>query len=223
MTESSPVISVNTLKQNKIGTVGRALKNIEVKITNEGEIIAKGPSIMKGYFKDETATNEVLKNGWLYTGDLGSIDENGHIKIIGRKKEIIVTSAGKNIAPAMIDNVLEADPFINQSFICGDGEKYIAALIVPDFDQLKHYTEQEGISQISVDELVKDQRIISFFKKRIDTANKNFADYERIKKFALLPNEFTIENGELTPTMKIKRNVILVKYKSYINALYRRG
>lgn len=222
LTETSPVVAVNRVEKNKIGSIGPALDNLQVKVGDTGELLVKGPSVMKGYFRDEDATDMILQDGWLNTGDLASIDEDGYIKILGRKKDIIVTLGGKNISPQMIENVLEADSFISQTFICGDEEKYIAALIVPDFDSLRQYAEKIDIKYKTIEDLTENSEIIAFYKKRIDKANKEFAPFERIKQFCLLPKEFTIEGGELTPTLKVKRNVVLVRYKDYINRLYRR-
>ncbi|MBU1862467.1 MAG: long-chain fatty acid--CoA ligase [Candidatus Omnitrophica bacterium] len=222
LTETSPVISVNRTNNNKFGTVGIPLDNVEIKIAPDGEILVKGPSVMKGYYKDEEATRETIKDGWLYTGDIGVLDEQGFLKITDRKKDIIVTSGGKNVAPQNIENMLTVDQFINQVFICGDGEKYLSALIVPDLDQLEQFARQHQISYNSPSELISKKEMYRLMRERIERVNKELTDYEKIKKFALLSEEFSQDKGELTPTLKIKRNVIMTRYKNTINKLYGR-
>jgi len=222
LTETAPVISVNRTDNFRFGMVGIPLDNLMVKIAQDGEILVKGPSIMKGYFKDEEATHRVIRDGWLHTGDIGSLDDQGFLKITDRKKDIIVTSAGKNVAPQNIENLLNADQFINQVFVCGDGEKYLSALIVPDFEQLEYFARTHGVAYASRDALIEKKEIFCLMRERIEEHNKEMADYERIKSFSLLKEEFTVEKGELTPTMKIKRNVVAFRYKNMINAMYRR-
>ena len=222
LTETAPVVSVNRLGRNRFGTVGIPLDNVSVAIAEDGEIVIKGPNIMRGYYKDEGATHAVIKDGWLYSGDIGSIDENGFLKITDRKKDIIVTSAGKNVAPQNIENHLIADRFINQVFVCGDGEKYLSALIVPDFEQLEQFAQKQGIVYDSLEELISKKEVCTVIRERIDAVNIELTDYERIKKFHLLSKEFTLEEGELTPTLKMKRNIVSFHYKDIIDKMYRR-
>jgi len=222
LTETSPVVSVNRVDNNKFGSVGQPLEGVEVKLAADGEILVKGPNVMRGYFKDEGATANAIKDGWFYTGDIGVIDEYGFLKITDRKKDIIVSSGGKNIAPQNIENMLKANCFINQAFICGDGEKYLAALLVPDFEQLYQFAEQNSIAYSSVNELTDNKSVLQQYKEVIDEINSELADYERIKRFTLLSDEFSTEKDELTPTLKLKRNVVNIHYKEMINKMYRR-
>jgi long-chain acyl-CoA synthetase len=222
LTETSPVVSVNRFANNKFGTVGIPLDGISVKIETDGEIVIKGPNVMQGYFKDEAATSATVKEGWLYTGDIGVLDENGFLKITDRKKDIIVTSGGKNIAPQNIENILKANQFINQAFVCGDGEKYLSALIVPDFEQLSQYAMHHGITFSNFNELVTCSAVNDHYKRLIADINTDFADHEKIKKITLLSDEFSMERGELTPTLKLKRNVVFAHYKNLICDMYRR-
>ena len=223
LTETAPVVSVNRLDKNRFGTVGIPLDNVSVKIAPDGEIVIKGPNVMRGYYKDEDATNEVIRDGWFYSGDIGSLDEEGFLKITDRKKDIIVTSAGKNVAPQNIENHLITDRFINQVFVCGDGEKYLSALIVPDFEQLEQFAQMNGIRYNSLDELISHRAIYKLIRERIELVNKELTDYERIKKVRLLSEEFSQEKGELTPTLKIKRNIVAYRYKKIIDQIYRRS
>ncbi len=223
LTETSPVVSVNRFDKNKFGTVGIPLDNVSVKIANDGEILIKGPNVMRGYYKDEVATHEVIKDGWLYSGDIGSIDEAGFLKITDRKKDIIVTSSGKNVAPQNIENQLISDQYINQVFVCGDGEKYLSAIIVPDFEQIEKFAEMHEIHYNSLNELIAKKEIYDIFREHVERVNKELTDYERIKQFRLLSEEFSQEKGELTPTLKIKRNVVSFHYKDIISQMYRRN
>jgi long-chain acyl-CoA synthetase len=222
LTETSPVVSVNRFANNKFGTVGIPLDGVSVKIETDGEIVIKGPNVMQGYFKDEAATSATVKGGWLYTGDIGVRDEHGFLKITDRKKDIIVTSGGKNIAPQNIENILKANQFINQAFVCGDGEKYLSALIVPDFEQLSQYAMHHGITFSNFNELVTCPAVNDHYKRLIADINTDFADHEKIKKITLLSDEFSMERGELTPTLKLKRNVVFAHYKNLICDMYRR-
>ncbi|MFC1809451.1 AMP-dependent synthetase/ligase [Candidatus Omnitrophota bacterium] len=220
LTENSPVVSVNREESNKIGTVGFPLANLDVKIADEGEILVRGKSVMRGYFKDQESTDEAIRDGWLYTGDVGRIDQKGYLKIIDRKKDIIVISGGKNISPQMIENTLVSDKMFNQVVVFGDNQKYLVALIVPNKEQVELFAQQKKILSQSYEELLGNKEIYNMVRKHIVHAMKEFAQYERIKKFKLLKDEFTLENGELTPTYKIRRKVIFSKYKQAIAELY---
>lgn len=220
LTETSPVISVNELNRFKFGTVGLPLPGIEVRIADDGEILTKGPHIMKGYFNKPNESAEVLKDGWFYTGDIGYIDHDGFLLITDRKKDIIVTSGGKNVAPQYIENLLKTDRYINQVMIYGDRQKYLTALIVPNFENLKRYACYKKIQCKEIQGLVKEQQIIDFILRRIAKKTKDLASFEQIKYFTLLDKEFTQENGELTPTLKIKRKVIAEKYKTILEEMY---
>ncbi len=218
MTESSPVIAVNTFKrgQRKIGTVGPPLNNVEVKISESGEIFAKGPSIMKGYFKDPEMTAETVIDDWLHTGDVGIIDKNGMLKITGRVKEIFKTSMGKYVSPVLLENKIKESPFIDQIMVIGENQKFAAALIVPDFEHMKSWYKIKGISYSSNTEMITHKEFRNRIKKEIDCFNRDFGDTEKIKKFELIDHEWTIDTGEITANLKLKRSLIHEKYASVI-------
>jgi long-chain acyl-CoA synthetase len=222
MTESSPVIAVNTYEkgQRKIGTVGPPLRNVEVRIAENGEILAKGPSIMKGYFKDDEMTAETVIDGWLYTGDRGILDEDGMLKITGRIKEIFKTSMGKYISPSQLENKIKESPFIDQIMVVGENQKFAAALIVPNYEHLRSWCRIKGITYSSNEEMIKTKEIRSRIKKEIDCFNRQFGDTEKIKKFELIDHEWTIDSGEITANLKLKRRFIQVKYKEMIDKLF---
>lgn len=223
MTESSPVIAVNTYvpHKRKIGTVGPLVSNVKVKISEDGEILVKGPNVMKGYFRDDEMTKSAVVNGWLHTGDVGVIDKNGMLKITGRIKEIFKTSMGKYISPVLIENKIKESPFIDQIIVLGENQKFAAALVVPDFDQLGSWCRYKGISKFnSSAEMIKDKSVREKFKREIDTFNKNFGDSEKIKKFELIDHEWTINSGEITANLKLKRAHIQKKYDDKIKMLF---
>jgi len=219
--ETSPVIAVNTFDNLKFGSVGVPIPKIKVKIADDGEILSKGPHIMKGYYKMEAETREAIKDGWFYTGDIGYLDEEGFLVITDRKKDIIVTTGGKNVAPQMIESILKVDPFITSAVVVGDRRKFVSALIVPNFEKLEKYAKEKNISYSSHEDLVKNDKIISFFEEEIDKRLANLSSYEKVKKVILLEKDFEIEKGEVTPTLKIKRNYVEKKYKNQIDTLYK--
>lgn len=223
LTETSPVISVNRLKKIKFGSVGPPIPDVEVKIAEDGEILAKGPNIMKGYYKMEEETREAIKEGWFYTGDIGHLDEDGFIVITDRKKDIIVTAGGKNVAPQPIENVLKTNTYMSDVLVIGDKRKFMSALVVPNFEKLEEYAKFNNIPYENRQELIRNEAIVKFLEAEVDRATPNLASYEKIKKIALLDREFTIADGEITPTFKIKRNVVEKKYKAKIDALYVEG
>lgn len=221
LTETSPVISFNRPNYVKLGTVGQVLKEFEVKIADDGEILARGPNIMQGYFNNPEATAEVINHdGWFHTGDIGEIDDEGYLKITDRKKEILVTSNGKNVAPQPVENALKASPYIEQAILVGDNQKYMGALIYPNYEALTKMATEDGIKANSPEEMSKSEHIQAFLRKEIDTLTRDFARYEQVKKFALLSEEMTQENGCLTPTLKPKRRVIRDMYKDKIASLF---
>jgi len=221
LTETSPVITVNREDKFKFGSVGPAIPGVEVKIGEDGEVLTRGPHVMKGYYKNPEATAETIdKDGWLHTGDIGVLDEEGMLHITDRKKNIIVTSGGKNVTPATIENLLITSPFIEQSMVIGDKRNYLTALIVPNFAALKKYADDNGISYSDEKELLTNAQVYQAVEADIRNLTKDLARFEQIKKFTLMPREFTIEDGELTPTLKIKRKVVEKKYADIINRMY---
>ena len=222
MTESSPVIAVNTFekRQRKIGTVGPPLNNVEVKISDTGEILAKGPSIMHGYFKDPEMTDETVIDGWLHTGDVGILDKNGMLKITGRVKEIFKTSMGKYISPVLLENKIKESPFIDQIMVIGENQKFAAALVVPDFEHLRSWCKIKGIPYSTNAEMLKQAEFRNRIKREIDCFNKQFGDTEKIKKFELIDHEWTIDSGEITANLKLKRRFIHEKYQPLINKIF---
>jgi long-chain acyl-CoA synthetase len=221
LTESSPVISVNRLENYKFGAVGHPIPGVEVRIAPDGEILARGPNIMKGYYKNEEATRQAIdEQGWLHTGDIGTIDAEGFIHITDRKKHLFVSSGGKNIAPQPIENLFLSSKFIEQFMLIGDRRMFLTALVVPDFDALKEYADSRNIPYDSVAELVKNAEINDLVDKEINKIQKDLANYERVRRFTLLEKQFSIEEGELTPTQKVRRKVIEERYADLIDSMY---
>ena len=223
LTETSPVLAVNSpvTHKIKIGTVGQPLDNIEVKISEQGEILAKGPSIMQGYYKSPEATAEAIDSeGYFHTGDRGEIDAEGFLRLTGRVKEIFKTSMGKYISPSMIENKMLESPYINSIIVVGEGQKFAGALIVPNFDQLSLWCRENNLNFINNELMVKDKAVISMIRKEVERINKSLGDYERIQKFELLASDFSAEKGEVTSTMKLRRNVIQEHYKEQIEGLF---
>jgi long-chain acyl-CoA synthetase len=221
LTESSPVISANRLDDYKWGSVGQAIPGVEVRIARDGEILARGPNIMKGYWNNDQATKDVLDaEGWLHTGDIGHIDERGFLFITDRKKHLFVSSGGKNIAPQPIENLFLSNKYIEQFMLVGDRRMYLTALIVPDFDALKEYADSRGIDYRDTVELSQHPVVNTLIEKEINSIQKDLANYERVRKFTLLQKQFTVEDGELTPTQKVRRKAVEERYKSLIDAMY---
>ncbi|MGB9736602.1 MAG: AMP-dependent synthetase/ligase [bacterium] len=221
LTETSPVLTVNPYGRMKFGTAGKPIPNCEIKIAPDGEILARGPMIMKGYFKKPEATAEAIeKDGFFHTGDIGFLDNEGYLHITDRKKDLIVTAGGKNIAPQPIENALKMNRYIEQVAMIGDKKPYCVALIVPKFEAIESYAKQNNIAYANRKELVEHPKIIELIQNAVDSLNATLAKYETIKKIKILPNEFSQETGELTPTLKVKRRVIMEKYKDIIEELY---
>lgn len=223
LTETSPVISVNCEKDGgfRIGTVGKIIHNVDVKIAPDGEILCKGPNVMMGYYKDEVLTNEVLKDGYFLTGDIGEIDGDGFLKITDRKKEMFKTSGGKYIAPQIIENVMKQSRFIEQIMVIGDGEKMPAALIQPSFDFIREWEKIHGIEVEKTNhDVISNPKVIDRIQEEIDRLNEKFGNWEKIKRFELTPDVWSIEGGHLTPTMKLKRKIVLEKYKDLYKKIY---
>lgn len=220
LTETSPMVTFNTPKAFKFGTVGKLIPDCEVKIAEDGEILVKSPSVTIGYYKKPEATAEAFRDGWFHTGDVGRFDEDGFLVITDRIKDLIITSGGKNIAPQKIETVYAKDHFIEQFIVIGDRRKFISALIVPNFEPLEAYAQENGITYRTREELVQNSDIIAMYQERIDSRSAELAPYEQVKAFALLPAPFAQETGELTPTQKIKRKVVADKYAAQIEAMY---
>ncbi|MCL4557477.1 MAG: long-chain fatty acid--CoA ligase [Deltaproteobacteria bacterium] len=222
LTETSPVIAVNDPGYVKYGTVGRPLKNCLIKIAQDGEILVKGPMIMKGYYNKPDMTAEVIdKDGWFHTGDIGFIDDKGYLHITDRKKDLIVTAGGKNIAPQPIENMLKLNKFIEQTAMIGDKRPYCVALIVPNFEALYEYARENQIPYKGKGDLIEKPEVQQLYKGVIDGVNGHLARYETIKKFKLLSKEFSEATGELTPTLKVKRRILMEKYGDAIEQMYR--
>ncbi len=227
LTETSPVTSVSFMEQNgvhgfRVGTVGRILKNVEVKIAENGEILVKGPNVMQGYYKDPKKTAEVIKDGYFHTGDKGEIDSDGFLKITGRTKEMFKTSGGKYIVPPLLEGDLKQSLFIEQVMVIGENEKMPAALIQPNFVFIRDWIERKGHKiGTSCEEIAGAQIIIDRIQIEVDQCNKSFGKWEQIKKFELTPNEWTIDGGHLTPTMKMKREIIKNIYDDLYEKIYR--
>jgi len=220
LTETSPVIAVNTFEELRFGSVGKPIPGVEVKIADDGEILTRGPNLMKGYYKKEEETNEAIKQGWFYTGDIGHLDEDNFLYITDRKKDIIVTAGGKNVAPQIIENQLKTNPFISNAVVIGDRKKFVSALVVPEFEKLEGYAKASNIEYTSRKDLIENEKINNFMMSEIDRYSANFASYERVKRIVLLDRDFEIEKGELTPSLKVRRNIVEDKYKDVIDKLY---
>jgi long-chain acyl-CoA synthetase len=223
LTETSPVIAVNDMRNRgfKVGTVGRVIDNVEVKIAEDGEILCKGPNVMMGYFKDQEKTDEAIKDGYFHTGDIGVIDAEGFLKITDRKKEMFKTSGGKYIAPQLIENAMKQSRFIGEIMVIGDGEKMPGAFIQPDFDFVNKWAKKKRIKLSSNADLIKNDEVIKRFQEEVDAINKKFGHWEQIKRFELTPDVWSIDGGQLTPTMKLKRKIVREIYKELYAKIYR--
>jgi long-chain acyl-CoA synthetase len=221
LSETAPVLTVNTPDAIKLGTVGRAIPGVELKIAPDGEVLARGPNIMKGYWNLPEATAEVIDaDGWFHTGDIGELDANGFLSITDRKKELIINAYGKNVAPAPIENTLKSSRFIGQAVVIGDRRKFLSALLVPDFEALKPWAERQGIGAADNRALIQDPRVRALIAQEVDNVNTGLASFEKVVAWDLLPEEWTLETGELTPTQKVKRRIINQKYGDVIERLY---
>lgn len=221
-TENSPVITVNCKSPGgtKFGTVGLVIKGQEVKLEEDGEICVKGPSVMMGYYKRPDLTEEVIKGGWLHTGDIGVWEDGKYLKITDRKKELFKTSGGKYVAPAPIENKMKESPYVEQMMVVGAEKKFVGALIVPSIPNLKQWMAENGIDFTTADNAIKHPKVMAFYKDLVEAFNRFFNQVEQVKRFELLPKEWTIDSGELTPTLKLKRKVIMEKYRDAIERIY---
>ncbi len=220
LTESSPVIACNTFDDLKFGTVGKPVPNVEVRVADDGEVLARGPNIMSGYYKKPRETAEALQGGWLHTGDIGHLDEDGFLVITDRKKDLIVTAGGKNVAPQPIENMIKGNPYVANAVVVGGSRKFISALIVPEFAKLEAWAADNGIAWAGRAELVRSEAVRDFLLAEVNRSTPNLASYERVKKIAVLERDFEIESQEMTPTLKVRRSFVEQKYKPVIDALY---
>ncbi|MCX6271268.1 MAG: long-chain fatty acid--CoA ligase [Bacteroidetes bacterium] len=223
LTETSPVIAVSTREKGGItfGCVGPVLKNVTVKIPEDGEVLCKGPNVMLGYYKDTGMTREIIdEEGWLHTGDVGIIEPNGHLRISGRKKEIFKTSNGKYIAPQVVENKMKESPFIDNIMVVGENRKFAAALIAPNFEYLRSWCQVKGVEYSTDQEMARNPLIRKRIQKEVEIVNETLGSTEQIKKFALMPVEWSIDEGELTPSLKLKRDLISLKYQDTIERLF---
>jgi len=223
LTETSPVISVNRYdeKGRKFGTVGPLIDGVEVKIAEDGEILTKGPNVMMGYYKRPDLTSEAMKDGWFLTGDIGVMTDNKFLKITDRKKELFKTSGGKYVAPTPIESKLKESIYVEQVMVVGSERKYVGSLIVPSIPNLQEWARHNGITETDNETLIRNSKVIALYKELVESFNKFFNHVEQIKKFELLPYEWTVDGGELTPTLKLKRKVIMEKYKDAIERIYK--
>jgi long-chain acyl-CoA synthetase len=224
LTETSPIVSFNRPEANRIGTIGQSIPGVKVRVAEDGELLVHGDNVMQGYYQMAEETERVLQRRpdgvWFHTGDIGTVDADGYISITDRKKDLIKTSLGKYIAPQPIENMIRAIPMVEQAVVIGNARKFPSALIVPSFDALRSYAKSLGVEARDNAELARNPRIIEYFKKKIDEVTRDLAPHEKIKKIALIDQEFSVESGELTPTLKVRRKFVEDKHRAVIDALY---
>lgn len=220
LTETSPVITTNPMLRAKAGTVGKVMPNLDVRIAEDGEVLVRGPSVMKGYYNNEEATANTFDGDWLYTGDIGELDDENYLKIIDRKKRILVLSTGKNVAPQLLENAINESSFIEQSILIGDKKKYTISLVNPDFENLLPWAERNGIKSESKAEICQHNIVKDLFQNEVERHTKSFADFEKPKKVVIIGEEWTVETGELTPKLSMRVKVIESKYKQLIEETY---
>ena len=220
LTETSPVIAVNEPQANKLGTVGKPLPNVECHIAEDGELWVRGPSVFKGYWQSPEETAKAFEGDWFKTGDIGNIDANGFLSITDRKKDLIKTSGGKFVAPQPIENKLKMSPLVGHPVVIGNARKFISVIICPNFPALEQWAAEQGISVGSRETLIQDPRVIEAYEKVVADANQELAQFETLKRVLLVPDDFTVDKGDLTPSLKLKRRVIEQKYKKQIDTMY---
>jgi long-chain acyl-CoA synthetase len=222
MTENTSLSNCNRVNRNKLATVGPAVPGMEVKIGDDGEVLFRSPNVMKGYFKDPAATAETIDSyGWLHSGDIGEIDEDGFLTITDRKKDLIITAGGKNVAPQRVEKTLSTSRYISQVVACGDRRKFIAALITLDADNIRKWATEHGMSATDLAGLSRDPKVRQLIETEVAERNRELASFESVKKFRILPQELSIESGDLTPTLKVRRKVVYEKYGDLVEAMYR--
>jgi long-chain acyl-CoA synthetase len=221
MTETSTVTTTSTVEDHRLGTVGRALPGAEVKIADDGEILVRGPHVFQGYYKsgDTTSFGAVTEDGWLHTGDLGSLDADGYLTITGRKKDIMITAGGKNLSPANVENDLKRSRWISQAVLHADRRPYPVALLTLDGEEIVHFAREHGLPE-DVAALHSEPKVIELIQSEVDRVNERYARAEQVKRFFLLDHDLSQETGELTPTLKVKRNVVNQLYAERFDALY---
>jgi long-chain acyl-CoA synthetase len=220
LTETSPVVCVNPPGRIRLGTVGRPIPGVEVKIAEDGEILVRGPNVMVGYYRRPEETERMIRDGWLHTGDIGEIDSDGYLRITDRKKDLFKTSGGKYVAPAALESRLKMSPFVSMAVVIGSNRRFPACLIVPNYERLKGFARERGFSE---ETLLVHPEVLKLYEGELARVNADFSQPEQIKKFALLKRDLSIDEGELTPTQKVRRGVVEEKYKEIIDALYREG
>jgi len=219
MTETSTAATIATPDDFKFGSIGKPFPGVEVKIAEDGEILVKGPNVFQGYYKNEEATRETLVDGWLHTGDVGEIDADGFIRITGRKKDIIITAGGKNITPANLEAEIKQHPLVSQCVVIGDRRPYLVALVTLDPEEAAKFAERSNLDPDPA-KLAENAEVRSSIQAHLDQVNERFARVEQVKKFAILPHDLSQATGELTPTLKVKRNVVAEKYADVVEQLY---
>lgn len=220
LTETSPVLAANREGAIRLGTVGKPLPNTEVKISDDGEIMASGPGIFQGYWQDEEKTDEVLHDGWFKTGDIGEIDEDGYLAITDRKKDLIVTAGGKNIAPQNLENLFKTDKYLANAMVYGDRKPFLTALLVPNFDNIEKYAKYKKLDFLDHCDLVNHPRVLDLIRRRVDRLQEDLPSYQRIKRFTLLSRDFSAEEDEVTPTMKIRRKKVTENFEKVLEGMY---
>jgi long-chain acyl-CoA synthetase len=219
MTETATVATSSTPAEHKFGTVGKPLPGVEVRIADDGEVLIKGPNIFQGYYKNDDASFGAVIDGWLHTGDLGSLDEDGFLSITGRKKDIIITAGGKNLTPANFENDMKQTPWVSQCVMHGDRRPFPVALITLDEEVMIPWAEKQGLPT-DMAELARNEQVRALIQEAVDNANRRYAQVEQVKKFVILDHDFTQEGGEMTPSLKVKRNVVNEKYAPLFDELY---
>jgi long-chain acyl-CoA synthetase len=220
MTETTGTTCISDEYSFKLGTVGKALPETDVKIAEDGEILFRNKGLFKGYYRDEESTRQALVEGWLHTGDVGEVDEEGYLKITGRKKDLIITAGGKNVAPQYIENLLKFSPYINDAVVIGDGRKYLTAIIVIDEENVSKYAQQNKVQFTTFASLTRSEEVINLIQSEINKVNRQMARVENIRKFRILDKKLYTEDGEVTPTMKVKRKFINQHYADLIESMY---
>jgi long-chain acyl-CoA synthetase len=220
LTETSPIVTANPIDAPRLGTVGTPVPGVEVRIAEDGEVLVRGPNVMMGYYNKPEETAAVVKDGWLHTGDIGSIDAEGYLTITDRKKDLLVTSGGKKIAPQPVEAILKRSPLVAEAVLLGDRRRFISALLVPDFTALERRLSDLGRPPADRDVLVQRADVVALYDEIVEALNRELSPFERIKKLRVLPREFTIASGELTPTMKVKRKAVEQLWSAEIDDMY---